>query len=483
MRKIFSLAVYVFLTCIIVTSVSASTPESISKINKTLNEHRDNTVKLRQIFQKMPKGGDLHHHYSGSVYAETYLKYVEDNDLWVNINTYAITDTHLSKIERDEWSKVSSIKANGYWQKVKVNILNSWSILYYNGVSAPTDEHFFATFDNFNLPKDHTISEGLLELKERAINENVSYIETMYTRVGKLPKFDLDQSFDSTLYRMQETKSKQLQDSLEIIYNYITSNSPYKAIASTHNKYVDSLHKALKLDDEKFTIRYQNYVVRVINPISVFKDLILTFESAATSDLIVGVNIVAPENNTTSMKDYWLHNQFFRFLKGKYKNVKTAMHAGELTLGLVKPEDLSWHISETVFEAKADRIGHGVDIAYESNSDSLLKYMASNKIPVEINLTSNEFILGVKGAAHPITLYNEYNVPIVISTDDAGVLRTDMTEQYIKLFQTYPNFQYSDLKKFVYNSIEYSFMNQENKSRLKRDLDERFAIFERQFVK
>ena len=30
----------------------------------------------------MPKGGDLHHHYSGSVYAETYLEYVVDNDCY-----------------------------------------------------------------------------------------------------------------------------------------------------------------------------------------------------------------------------------------------------------------------------------------------------------------------------------------------------------------------------------------------------------------
>src|SRR5690606_28947628 len=159
-----------------------------------------------------------------------------------------------------------------------------------------------------------------------------------------------------------------------------------------------------------------------------------------------------------------------------------AMHAGELTLGLVKPEDLSWHINESVFEAKADRIGHGIDIAYERNSDSLLKYMAAQKIAVEINLTSNEFILGVKESEHPISLYYDYGVPIVISTDDAGVLRTDMTEQYIKLYQNYPNFQYSNLKTFVYNSIEFSFMNEKDKKKLKLDLDKRFEKFEREIV-
>jgi adenosine deaminase/adenosine deaminase CECR1 len=47
------------------------------------------------------------------------------------------------------------------------------------------------------------------------------------------------------------------------------------------------------------------------------------------------------------------------------------MHAGELTLGLVQPEDLTSHINDAVYTAGANRIGHGVD-AYESKSYELL---------------------------------------------------------------------------------------------------------------
>lgn len=448
-------------------------------IEQYLNQYRNNQAKLRQIFQKMPKGGDLHHHYSGSVYSETYLKYLEDTDLWVNRNTFAIAKDNPARKERGEWSKVSSLKADGVWNDIKVKIIESWSILYYNYLSSPTDEHFFATFDNFNIPKDNTISEGLLNIKQRALNENVSYIETMFVMVGRLGKLDLDKSFDQSLLKLQINRSTQIADTLEKIYDYITKNIPeYKEIAQKHNNWVDSLHRALRLDDENFTIRYQNYVVRVIDPVSVFKDLLLSFESASKSDLIVGVNIVAPENNSISMRDYWLHTQFFKFFHNKYPNVKIAMHAGELTLGLVKPEDMSWHINDAVFESKANRIGHGVDIAYESHSDSILKYMATNKIAIEINLTSNAFILGVKNDEHPILLYNEYNVPIVISTDDAGVLRTDLTEQFIMLYHNYPLFQYPDLKKFIYNSIEYSFLSPNDKKRITDNLNKRFEEFE-----
>lgn len=160
------------------------------------------------------------------------------------------------------------------------------------------------------------------------------------------------------------------------------------------------------------------------------------------------------------------------------------MHAGELALGLVPPEELSWHINGAVYIAGAHRIGHGVDMAYEEKSYDLLRFMSKNNIPIEINLSSNEFILKVKENRHPISLYNQFEVPIVISTDDAGILRTNMTEQYVLLAKRYPAISYSDIKQFVYNSINYSFIQDpEVKKQLFLDLDNRFKAFETNFSK
>ena len=92
---------------------------------------------------------------------------------------------------------------------------------------------------------------------------------------------------------------------------------------------------------------------------------------------------------------------------------------------------------------------------------------------------SNEFILKVKGSRHPLTLYKEFGVPIVISTDDAGILRTNMTEQYVLLAKRYKDISYNDIKKFVYNSINYSFIKEASvKKQLLKDLDNRFKKFE-----
>src|SRR3546814_16062555 len=94
----------------------------------------------------------------------------------------------------------------------------------------------------------------------------------------------------------------------------------------------------------------------------------------------------------------------FRFLEGKYPDVKVSMHAGELALGLVPPEDLADHIARAVASG-ARRIGHGTDIAYEDKAPETLARMAREGIAAEINLTSNAVILGVKGREHPLALY------------------------------------------------------------------------------
>jgi hypothetical protein len=52
-------------------------------------------------------------------------------------------------------------------------------------------------------------------------------------------------------------------------------------------------------------------------------------------------------------------------------------------------------------------------------------------------------------------------VPVVLASDDAGVLRTDLAEQFVIIAQTYPQVKYPDFKRFVRNSLEYSFLEGE----------------------
>ena len=133
------------------------------------------------------------------------------------------------------------------------------------------------------------------------------------------------------------------------------------------------------------------------------------------------------------------------------------MHAGELGPKTSNQQSLENHITESVFTAKAQRIGHGTDIRHEKNNLKTLNYMAKNNIPVEINLTSNQLILSISGTEQPINYYLKHNVPVVLSTDDQGILQTDLTTQYIDAALTY-NLDYQTLKTINRNSLTYSFM-------------------------
>ena len=446
-----------------------------------LEKIRNNEALLTAFFQQMPKGGDLHHHFSGSIYAEPLLERAIAEDFYLNLETLEVVKKNPSK---DNWETFSSLKNKGKLEYYKQHIMQTWSAKDYNG-SVPSDDLFFDSFDKFFPVIDGHFAEGLIELKKRAISENVSYIETQLSIIPCDMKVDNLTDFNSKLRHAAIQKDeKAVLKLLDDLFKSIQQKDAKKYAEDFNTNFIAKLHKDLKIDDERFTMRYQNFVLRFMEPVDLFKNLVIAFISANESKLVAGVNIVSPEHGENSMKDYWLHMVMFKYCHSKFPDVKYTLHAGELTLGLVQPEDLTWHINSAIYTAGANRIGHGVDIAYEANSYDLLRYMSKNNIPIEINFASNEFILKIKEGRHPFTLYKEFNVPIVISTDDAGILRTNMTEQYVLLAKRYPDVSYKTIKQYVYNSINYSFIQDVAvKKQLLKDLDARFKTFETQFSK
>ena len=81
----------------------------------------------------------------------------------------------------------------------------------------------------------------------------------------------------------------------------------------------------------------------------------------------------------------------------------------------------------------------------------------AKRVPVEINLTSNEDVLGISGKNHPFPIYRKFGVPVALSTDDEGIERIDLTHEYVRAAESYA-LSYADLKQLVRNSLEYSFL-------------------------
>src|SRR5205807_1088714 len=180
------------------------------------------------------------------------------------------------------------------------------------------------------------------------------------------------------------------------------------------------------------TVRYLYQVLRGLPREIVFAQIVLGFELASSDPQFVGLNLVMPEDWYVPIRDFNLHMAMLDYLHGVYPKVHISLHAGELAMGLVAPEDLAYHIRASVERGHAERIGHGVDVMNEKDPISLMKEMAKRNVLVEINLTSNALILGVSGDEHPLAAYMKYGVPVALSTDDEGVARSDMTHEYLR---------------------------------------------------
>ncbi|MES2071175.1 MAG: adenosine deaminase [Pseudomonadota bacterium] len=439
-------------------------------------------AELTLFVTALPKGGDLHHHYSGAIYAEIYLDWVAQHNYCIYRTDDAQLKTRKYRIETKPSALPDAARAicigadaarldNGFYRE----LLQRWSDKDYDNHSheqpAP-DQQFFDTFGYFGPVSDDEFRAGLQWLKHRARDENVQYLETMLKSGPNVAIANLDASLDAL---NSASGDAQLEQALSA---YFTALAKDAGAAATISNFVQMLEAAAAgLDDADFKLRFQAFVPRGNAPSRVFASMYSSFVAARSSQLIVGVNIVGPENGIVAMRDYTLHMKMFRFLKQHFPDVRLALHAGELVLGMVPPEGLQSHIREAVEVAGASRIGHGIDIVYENDAYALMDKMRQRKVAVEVNLSSNAFILGVKNEAHPLQAYRAHGVPFVISTDDAGVSRSSMSNEYL-LFTSRYKPSYAELKTTVYNSILYSFMSDSDKQEQRKLLEQRFADFE-----
>jgi len=120
-----------------------------------------------------------------------------------------------------------------------------------------------------------------------------------------------------------------------------------------------------------------------------------------------------------------------------------------------------------------------VDVMHENGVNALLKDMATKHVLVEIALSSNDLILGVKGANHPLRTYLNHKVPVALVTDDPGVSRSTMTLEYRKAVEEH-GLDYRTLKQIARNSLQYAFADAGTKTRLRANLDGAFGAFEKE---
>jgi len=410
---------------------------------------------LRAFLKEVPKGGDLHNHLSGAVYAETYLAWAKDDGDCINPNTFAAVFQNQCS-----GSNQPVPRMGGFYD----DIVAAWSMEGFVPGAESGHDHFFSTFGKFGAVAGAHRDDTLADVAARAADENQLYVETMFN-LGKNVG-DLAASVWSGTLTAAD---------IPAFYASLKASPTFAAKLANDVQVVetarDAYQTALGCDDVSpapgcnVEMRFIAQVSRTGANDSIFGQLVSAFEMAKDTKWLVGANLSSPEDEPASLNNYALHMAMLDFLHEQYTQsqaspLQITLHAGELTEEYLPPgfpDATTFHIREAVHTAHARRIGHGLDIASETDPQGLMADMADLDVLVEVCLSSNVQILEVSGAAHPLADYIAAGVPVALATDDQGVSRSSMAGEYLRAVLD-QQIDYHQLKAMARNSLQHAFL-------------------------
>ena len=436
------------------TNVRAQRATAEQKTAGYFEAIRKSPPKQMAFLLKMPKGADLHNHLSGAIYAERYIEWAAEKGLCINTHTMAlVVPASPSKCDTDQAAANTALTNSVLYRQM----VDAWSMRNWQLSGQSGHDHFFDAFGKFGPATYNNSGRMLAEAVKSAARGKVSYVELMLTPDGTATgvvssqigqKVGWDGNFESTLNKL---KANGIEKAAVVgIENLQTMESEKNQLLKCGTAQADAACSV--------TTRYVAQVSRNASPGQVYAQMVTGLALANDPrSKVVATNLVQGEDGLNSMQYFSLHMRMLQFLRPLYPRAKVTLHAGELAPGLVTPDGLSFHIRESVMVARADRIGHGVDIMHETEPFELLKEMARRNVMVEICLSSNDLILGISGSRHPLAIYIEYGVPVALATDDEGVSRSEISMEYLKAAED-QGLGYVQLKTMARNSLQYAFI-------------------------
>jgi adenosine deaminase len=413
------------------------------------SELRKDPLRLDAFLRRMPKGADLHNHLSGSVYAESYLAWAANDGLCLDPGTKSLQPPSLPPTScRDKgWRQATEAMTDPLLYR---QVIDAWSMRGFRPAVENGHDRFFDTFGRFGPAAKAHLGDMLAEAANRAAAEHVSYLELMITA---------DKGMSSEIGKRTGWSDP------ETTRRKLIAAGIFQAVSTARRTLVEEERKAAAAmhcgttaatPGCKVTLAYICQISRNSPLGQVFGQLLAAFETARVEPRVVGLTLVQAEDGAAAMANFPIHMGMLDYLHRLYPEVHITLHAGELAPGLVPPEGLRFHVRESIRTGHAERIGHGVDVMYEDNPEELLAEMARKGTMVEICLTSNDTILGIKGSRHPLSLLLAAGVPVALASDDAGVSRTSLSDEYRKAVEE-QGLAYPQLKEMARTSLQHAF--------------------------
>lgn len=425
---------------------------------------RGDSTALRDFLRDMPKGGDLHSHTSGAITTEKLIQWGAEDGACVNTTTYVASNpcqpdtTPLSMTATD--------------RALYDAVLSAWSMEDHPGPLLTAHQHFFDAFGKYGAVQiDARNDDSYADILSKAGQNKQIYVELMQgfgsgtggniaaglfgpsdpwdasTLLAKRQQIITTPAFTTAINNQAASIAATLKGARELLGCNTASPDPGCDV------------------DVRLIVSANRTGTRAV----VFGQWVYAYELAQIVPEIVGINLVSPEENANSLA-YYDDEMFalgvlddFNDNQPGRKTVHISLHAGELipeVLTTTTQDHMKFHIRNAVEKAHAERIGHGVDVLTETVGDGvedLLRDMSAAGVTVEICLTSNRVLLGASGTKHPLSKYLEYKVPVTLATDDQGILRGTITDEYVAA-ATDQGLDYAKLKYMARVSLENAFV-------------------------
>lgn len=397
---------------------------------------------LYKTFQKMPKGALLHSHSGGITNAEWLIDKAATYE-----NCYVFTNTNQQK-----------------------HLFGQLMIFKENEVP-----NGFIKLKDF-LKNDSNGKEKLLQLltlKRNNLSEYIDYwveFEKRFQRLGSLLTY---RPIFKEYY--QEAFQELIKDHVqhvEIRYIFgqlFDENNPNYPI-ETAVLDLKEIEKEIQKTHPEFTVKIIYTSLKFLDKTIVEKELEKAYQlKKKYPDFITGFDLVADEASGNSVA-------YFNPLWKNMKNLEKK-YGVKLPLYLHAGESCSIHnhnISEIPL-ANNRRIGHALNLIY---FPKLMEQVKQKQNLIEVSPISNQTLGYVSDLRnHPARVLLANNVNISINSDDPGVFGYDgLSYDFWMAFMNW-DLTVKDLKKLIFNSIEFSSLNTSEKQKAKLHLQKEWNAF------
>lgn len=409
-----------------------------------------NPIQMYQLLWAMPKGGDLHHHLTGSGFSEW----------WYDIATQPNKNGGYVYYTKTQISLCNGYGTNEFGPNPQHLLFRTIQASTYQRLSPCEKQEYQPLADLTTVQKSAFLNSIRLDKPHEGRNE---FFETHWQRLNELSSNPHIGAY--ILLKNMQSYAQEGLLYLETQVNVKSKMAPDGSLLSPEQSlavYTQMLNSPAA-KKTGVTVRFQYALLRYLPNAEQQLRWLYNFVDQHR-DIYVGINFVGREDNDKGHPLRFL--QVLRDLRRQYPEIKLSIHAGEV-------DEPSQHVKDTLLLG-ATRIGHGLNTI--TDPDTLL-LMRNGPYLIEINLISNQLLEYTEEFRHhPFPEYLRTGIPVALSTDDRGMWDSTLTDEYYIAVKEF-NLSWQELIALTKNSLSHSFLSAEEQHSLLDLFADKLAAF------